>query len=85
MSMAGAECVSAPTETKFAPVAASSGIRSSVTPPEISTAARPRARGPRFADLLERHVVHEDGLDARSTASSTCASVSASISIAVPG
>ena len=42
--MAGAECVSAPTETKSAPVAASSGIRSSVTPPEISIFARPRAR-----------------------------------------
>ena len=48
MSMAGAECVSAPTETKSAPVAASSGMRSSVTPPEISILARPaRARPPR--------------------------------------
>ncbi len=45
-STAGAECVSAPTETKSAPVAAISGIRASVTPPDTSTCARPFARRP---------------------------------------
>ena len=44
MSTAGAEWVSAPTETKSAPVAASSGMRASVTPPDISVFARPRLR-----------------------------------------
>ena len=60
MSMAGAECVSAPTETKSAPVAASSGMRSSVTPPEISIFARPRARRDGLANAVGRHVVDED-------------------------
>src|SRR3954469_3006211 len=41
-SAAGAECVSAPTDTKSAPVIASSGSRARVTPPEISVFARPR-------------------------------------------
>src|SRR5262249_58917417 len=44
MSAAAAEWVSAPTDTKSAPVAASCGIRSSVTPPEISTWACPCTR-----------------------------------------
>ena len=64
MSTAGAECVSAPTDTKSAPVAASSGIRSSVTPPEISICgAAARARD-RLANLVGGHVVDEDRLDA---------------------
>src|SRR5688572_26655382 len=40
----GAECVSAPIETNCAPVVASSGMRASVTPPEISIFARPATR-----------------------------------------
>ena len=44
MSAAGAECVSAPTDTESAPVEANSGMRSSVAPPEISIPARPRTR-----------------------------------------
>ena len=60
MSTAGAECVSAPTETKSAPVAASSGIRSSVTPPEISIFARPPRATDGFANLVERQVVEEN-------------------------
>src|SRR5690606_8366650 len=41
MSPAWAWCVSAPTLTKSAPVAASRGRRSSVIPPDTSTFARP--------------------------------------------
>ena len=59
MSTAGAECVSAPIDTKSAPVGASSGTRSSVTPPEISSFARPFA-GDRFADVRRSTVVDED-------------------------
>ena len=86
MSMAGAECVSAPTDTKSAPVAASSGIRSSVTPPEISIFARPRARDRRpressRSDMLSTRIVSAPA----ASASSTCASVSASISTGKPG
>ena len=43
-SAARTECVSAPTDTKSAPVGGDLGKRSSVTPPEISTIARPSAR-----------------------------------------
>ena len=44
MSAAGAEWVIAPTDTYSAPVRASSGRRSRVTPPEISIFARPRLK-----------------------------------------
>jgi hypothetical protein len=54
MSAAGAECVSAPTETKSAPRSTSDGSRSNVTPPEISMRARPRMRStaPRMSGTL---------------------------------
>ena len=44
MSAAGAECVSAPTLMMSMPVRASAAMRSSVTPPDTSTSARPFAR-----------------------------------------
>ena len=53
MSAARTECVSAPTETNSAPVAAISGRRSSVTPPEISTSGS--ALGPAHGFALIRH------------------------------
>ena len=65
MSTAGAECVSAPTDTKSAPVAASSGMRSSVTPPEISTFARPRARRTASRMSSSAQVVGQDDVRAR--------------------
>ena len=73
MSMAGAECVSAPTETKPAPVAASSGIRSSVTPPEISIGARPRVRATASrispSDRLSSRILSAPAASASSTCS----------------
>ena len=65
MSTAGAECVSAPTETKSAPVAAIAAIRSSVTPPETSTCARPRARLTTSRRSSSEHVVGENARRAR--------------------
>ena len=85
MSIAGAEWVSAPTETQSAPVAASSGMRSSVTPPEISILARPfaRATASRMSavDMLSTRIVSAPA----ASASSTSARLSASISTGMPG
>ena len=66
MSAAGAECVSAPIDTKSAPVAASSGIRARVTPPEISVFARPGATSDGLDDLRCRQVVEEHDVGAGS-------------------
>ena len=81
MSAAGAECVSAPTDTQSAPIAASAAARSSVTPPEISTRARPRDRGapPRASSAsskLSSMMMSAPAASAASTSSRLCASTS---------
>ena len=64
MSAACTECVSAPTDTKSAPVVASSGMRASVTPPETSVFARPAMMRHGAADLRRRQVVEQDDVGA---------------------
>ncbi len=64
MSAAGAECVSEPMETQLAPSDASAGMRSSVTPPEISIRARPSIVSTACAHLIVGEVVEHDGVGA---------------------
>ena len=65
MSAAGAEWVRVPTDTYSAPVRASSGIWSSVTPPEISIFAPATAPAHSLSYLFDRHVVDQDAGHAR--------------------
>ena len=64
MSKTLTEWVSAPTEMKSTPVAATSRARSKVSPPEASSVARPRGDADRLGHHLGGHVVEQDLLAA---------------------